>query len=570
MKDHGVRAALDAVLAGAVANSVESDVLDFKVQGRSVPDLLRDLAQAATCFANARGGSLVVGVVDAGSGPAAFAGCSLDPLLTQRAVYELTEPALIVEADLVRVGTADLLVVTVPSSPEVHAVAGRSTERVGTTCQPMSTGRIATLVAERRGDDWSAHDSAVPVAQADRLALAAARAFLERVSDPQRRAYARETDEDLLRRLGVVTADGTLTNAGALLFTGADGREHLAYVHRRTPAGTLVVNEHLSGPLLPDIRRTYDLIGARLDRTPVNLPGGQQLQVADLPEAAVREAVINAVMHRDYRRLGAISVEHTATRLSVTSPGPFVGGVTVDNILTTSSRSRNPHLSGAVRTLGLAETAGAGVDRMYAEMARLGHQPPRFAADLDQVQVALLGGSPNAHLARFVSTLPPDEAEDADTMLVLLSLLTNRTVTAQAMSPLLQKPEVETLVVLDRLASEPVSLLERTRESVRRSAPVYRLREDAVASLGPALTYRRRTPDEYDRKIIGMVVETGEVNARMVKLMLDLDGSPASRVLADLVERGILVKTSEAQRGPSVSYGPGPQFPARAGRRTPR
>jgi ATP-dependent DNA helicase RecG len=97
--------------------------------------------------------------------------------------------------------------------------------------------------------------------------------------------------------------------------------------------------------------------------------------------------------------------------------------------------------------------------------------------------------------------------------------------------------------------------------------PIYRLREDAVAALDPALTYRRRTPDEYDRKIIGLVEEAGEVNARMVKLMLDLDASPASRVLGDLVNRGILTKTSEAERGPSVAYGPGPLFPGRVSRR---
>ncbi|MGI8874003.1 MAG: ATP-binding protein [Egibacteraceae bacterium] len=86
----------------------------------------------------------------------------------------------------------------------------------------------------------------------------------------------------------------------------------------------------------------------------MNLPGGQQLQLADLPEAAVREAIVNGVMHRDYRRRGAVHVDHTATRLVVTSPGPFVSGVTVDNVLTTSSRSRNAALSAAIRMLGLA------------------------------------------------------------------------------------------------------------------------------------------------------------------------------------------------------------------------
>jgi len=145
-------------------------------------------------------------------------------------------------------------------------------------------------------------------------------------------------------------------------------------------------------------------------------------------------------------------------------------------------------------------------------------------------------------------------------MLTVLTLLTRRTVTASLMSPLLQKPEEETSTVLDRLATEPVRLLERTRESARRAHPVYRLREHAVAALGAALAYRRRTADEYDRKIIGLVREAGKVNARMVKLMLDLDTPATSRVLADLVEREILVKTSKSQRGPGVTYGPGPRF----------
>jgi len=563
-----VQAALDAIASGAAARTLETDTLDFKTQGRSIPDTLKDLAEAAACFANARGGTIVVGIADAQPGPTAFVGCSLDQALTQRRIFELTDPRLTVAVDLVRRAGRDLLVVTVPASPDVHAVGGRSTERIGATCEPMSNSRIATLVAERRGDDWSAQDSDLSLAPLDPVAMGLARSMLERSSDPQRRAYARENDADLLRILGLVTSRGTLVNAGALLFTGRLGQaEHLAYVHRRTPAGELLVNEHLSTPLLPSIQRTFDLIEARLDRTPVNLPGGQQLQLADLPEAAVREAVINAVMHRDYRRLGAVQVEHTATRLVVTSPGPFVSGVTVNNVLTTSSRSRNPLLSGAVRTLGLAETAGTGVDRMYAEMARIGHQPPSFIADLGQVRVTLLGGAPNTYVARFVATLPRDEAEDADTMLTLLTLLTRRTLTLELMAPFLQKPEAEVLAVLDRLASEPVGLLERTRESTRRARPVYRLREHVVAALGPALAYRRRTADEYDRKIIGLVREAGEVNARMVKLMLDLDAAPASRVLGDLVERGILVKTSQAQRGPGVTYGPGPAFPKQKRRR---
>jgi len=116
--------------------------------------------------------------------------------------------------------------------------------------------------------------------------------------------------------------------------------------------------------------------------------------------------VVNAVMHRDYRIPDRTVVDHAPTRLAVTSPGAFVTGVTAQNILTTSSRTRNPQLAIAIRTVGLAETAGSGVDRMYAEMARLGHQPPSFDSDQSSVRVTLLGGAPNSHLARFVATFP--------------------------------------------------------------------------------------------------------------------------------------------------------------------
>lgn len=567
--------AVAAVRAGARARDLESDRLEFKTDTtRSAADSIKLLAEAAACLANAQGGHVVVGVSDRTPGPTAFVGTSLSVEAVRQGVFEQTSPGLVVGVEIVPEGAAQLLVITVPVSPTVHAVSGRCTERVGATCQPMSTERIATVISDRRGDDWSAQDSGIPLAHVDQVAIAQARTLLERVPDPARRAYARQPDADLLRSLGVVSERQTLTSAGALLLTSSDN-EQLAYVFRRTPTGALAFNEHLTGPLLPALQRVLDLVDARLERTSVNVGGGQQLQLPDLPEVAVREALVNAVMHRDYRRTGPVVADHSPTRFAVTSPGPFLTGITPQNVLTTSSRTRNPQLAAAIRTLGLAEQAGTGVDRMYAEMARIGHQPPDYTTGPDHVQVALLGGAPNTYLARFTASLPPDEAADADTMLTLLTLLQRRTINASAAAPLMQRSEQEAQGVLERLAADPVSILEPTRETSHRSRPNYRLRGPILADLGPAVTYHRRTPDEYDRKLVGLVQESGQINGRTVQLVLDLDRTAASRVLADLVARGLLVKTSAAQRGPGVTYGPGPQFPAqkrpsrKKGRATP-
>lgn len=80
--------------------------------------------------------------------------------------------------------------------------------------------------------------------------------------------------------------------------------------------------------------------------------------------------------------------------------------------------------------------------------------------------------------------------------------------------------------------------------------------------------YRRRTTDSSDRKNLALLYEAGTLNSRMVKVLLDLDSSRTSRILADLVDRGLLVKTSQSQRGPGVTYGPGPDLPKKG--RTPR
>ncbi len=554
--------ALDAIRAGGSADEQESATLEFKSQGRSARDAEVMLAEAAACLANAAGGSLVVGVRNSDRGPHAIEGCSIRPEVLQRRIFELTDPPLVLAVEAPTIDGQQLLVVTVPSSPDVHQVQGRATERIGNACEPMTARRIAQVVGERRGDDWSASDTQTSVQDVSPRGLEDARRLLSQAPDPARRGFAQERDGDLLRRLGLVSPGGTLTVAGELLFVDRKDRAHdIGYVFRRTVSGELVVNERVRGPMLTAVVRVLELIEARVDRTPVNFPGGQQQQLADLPDTAVREAVVNAVMHRDYRMSGDIHIEHAPTRLAVTSPGPFVSGVTAENVLTTSPRARNTVLANAIRTIGLAEAAGVGVDRMYAAMARVGHQPPVFDADLERVRVTLLGGAPNAHVARFVATLPAEHADAPDTMLVLLTLLNSRTVTASRMAPVLQRPEAETSGVLEQLSAEPVAMIERTRATARHVHGTYRLREHAITALVPAVGYRRRTQDESDRKIIGMLRETGEVNGRMVRLLLDVDGVTASRLLADLVDRQILVKTSKAQRGPGVTYGAGPALP---------
>ena len=563
MRDE-VWAALEVIRSGRPAHELESQTLDFKTVGRSLADTLKDLAEASACFANSDGGTIVVGVKDRPGGQGAFVGQDLDHTQLVARIYELTDPALVVMIEEQEVEGALLSVITVPASPDVHQVRGRATERVGDSCRPMTANRIAAAQADKRGDDWSAKDSGVSLEERSPSAEEAARDMLAAAADPERQSWARLPWPDLCRRLGVAV-DDRLTRAGELLFADSP-RHHAQYVRRAPNAGLLTANEAIGGPGLLAIRRVIELVETRIERTAILTHSGQQLLIGDLPGAAIREVLVNAFMHRDHRDSAMIQVEHAESRLRVTSPGGFPPGVTVDNLLTVSSRCRNLTLAQAIRNLGLAESAGVGVDRMYASMTALGHRPPAFAADESHVEAVLHGGPPNEPITRFVQDLPEHRRGDPDTLLVLTYLLTHRTTDARTMSLLLQKGVDETEAVLMALSAPGDSLIERTAKSARSARGEYRLTGEAVRALGHAVSYRARSGDDSDRKIIAVVQEMGEINGRVVQTMFDVQPATASRMLSDLVDRRVLVKTSTATRGPSVKYGPGERFPAKRSR----
>jgi ATP-dependent DNA helicase RecG len=106
--------------------------------------------------------------------------------------------------------------------------------------------------------------------------------------------------------------------------------------------------------------------------------GLERTEIHEYPAFAVREALVNAVCHRDYRLRGRkIEVRMYADRLEVISPGGLPGFITVDNIVD-EHYSRNPRLVNGLFQWGYIEELGLGIDRMIEDMVSAGHPPPKF------------------------------------------------------------------------------------------------------------------------------------------------------------------------------------------------
>lgn len=556
---------LEDIHAGRVtANDSETSTLDFKQPSKDGDgETRRTLLDAAICLANSKGGTVVLGVADKIAGPAAFIGTTLDAEDVRQYIFQSAQPRLLSDVGVFTFHNTRLLRISIPESTDIHSDSkGRAPHRVGTSCIPMDTTAQVRLQEERAGYDWSARPSESQ--DLDPGALTIARRRLNTSVKSDRRALAALSDPDLIRALGVVDGADHLVRAGAVLL-GSTGCA-VTYMYRETPAGEPQVIERLQGSLLAVYDKVMDLIRVRRRLTPVTLPDGQQLQVEDFPELAVREALTNALIHRDYTLSDPVTIEHSPSVLAITSPGPLVAGVRLDNILTHPSKPRNRTLADATSIVELAEEIGRGVDRMYREMVRSGRPTPSIT-DADQVRVALVGGAPNTNIARYVAQLPQDVRDDTDAMITILRLCQVKTTTAEQMAPLFQRSVDESEVSLRFLASEQVGMLEVTRQSARRTHPTYRFREEPLKLLGTAVPYIRHKADDIERRVIQHLREYDRVSNQTIQNLFNVKSDRANQILKDLRERAIIVKTSEAQRGPSVEYGAGPKFPPKPTRR---
>lgn len=556
---------------GRSAAELEGQTLEFKQDKRLAEDTERDIAEAAVCLANGAGGIIVLGVADRRTGPDALVGTTLTIDRLRQSVYASTQPGLLVEVnELIHRGVR-LLVIRVPEGVDVYADSkGRPYQRIGNQCQPMPVAEATRLREERLGHDWSAEPSGRVAGDVSAATLETVRAVLSALPD-DRRGLVSLSDLDLLRALDLLAGE-RLNRAGALLLLPAEPeRPRLVYQFRPTPGGEPTFSERLEGPLVTAFARVMEVVRTRLNSAPLNLPDGQQIQLQDFPELAVREAIANGLVHRDYRLPGAVAIEHSPAVFAVTSPGPLVAGVTPENILTHPPKPRNRTLANAARKLGFAEEFGRGIDRIYISLIRAGRGLPVIENDPGQVAVRMVGGAPNVHIARYVASLPSVERDDTDALLVLYRLCSTRVVTPQTIAPLLQRSEAEAETILGRLAVDPPAMIERTRATRAGAGPAYKLSGPALAALGPAVAYQVRSISDTDRKVVAHVVEYGKITNRTVQNLFDVTVHPANAIIDDLVRREILIKTSIQQRGPGVEYGPGSKFPhrGRASRRRP-
>ena len=218
----------------------------------------------------------------------------------------------------------------------------------------------------------------------------------------------RQGQETLLLQVGAVVKEmGQLqpTLTGILVF-GQDPQQFcpaftITFLHF---AGTSTARTDSNAPLYLDNREFRGILPAMIDSARATvfeklskqamLDGFVRQDVPEYPEFAYREAIVNAVSHRDYELEGSfIQVRLFADRLEVQSPGGLGGHLTVDN-MAYEQYTRNPHLVRLLEDYGYVEQRGLGVDQMIRTMVANGQEPPVFENRGSSFWVTLKGRPP--------------------------------------------------------------------------------------------------------------------------------------------------------------------------------
>ncbi len=553
--------------AGVPAHDLESETLEFKEEEDDLKKTLSIVADAVVCFANARGGTIVVGIRNrAAPGASSLVGVSakLTVDVLRRAVFELTEPGLSVSVTEIEVDGAGLLALTVPEGAVFYSNArGTATRRVGSDCLPFPPEQQLQAAAARGQIDWSAASAGVGL---EAVSVPEAQRVRRLLGLAGRQELAAADDAKLFRDLRLVATDGSLTRAGLLMVGDEEAIAEAipsygySYQYRSTPGAEATYRARGRRSLLAAVELLLEAVAVRTRVHPITTPGGVQVQIQDYPFEAVRELVVNALIHRDFERVGSVDVEHSPDWLTVTSPGGLVFGVTPDNILTHPSTPRHRLLLETVTALQVAERTGQGIDRTYRELLRSGKPPPSVSDDGLQVRVLVPGGTGNDSFARFVADTEESVAGDVDALLAMSALREKRHMDASDLSTLAQRSLSEAQNVLERLAA--AGLLQPTRRTARKQFPNYVLTGHALASMGRAVSYHHRQSDDVDRKVREHVREYGHITNQTLRRLFNMDIGIARNSLRDLQQRDILRKLDPGRGGRGIRYGPGPRFDA--------
>jgi ATP-dependent DNA helicase RecG len=486
-------------------------------------------------------GHIVFGVADRVRGrAAAIHGASRYNLDTwRRGIFDGVRPHLRVDASELPVpeGTGKLLIVRVPKGEPNTAYGtaqGLFKIRVDKNCMPLDPQAFAKARITSGALDWSGQPAeGITQSDLDLVEIARARNVLRRINPES--DLLKLDDPTFLVAVGAVR-ESKVTHTGLLLFGREDVLsricpQHQVHYVRQVSDTEIARNDSSRFGLLSILERIEQAFTGPANPEQEVPVGLFKLRIPAFPIEVVREAVLNAVTHRDYSDPGEVLIRHTARELVVTSPGGFVSGITPQNILRHEPYSRNRALAEAFEKLRLVERAGIGRRRIFIPSLSYGKRMPRYETDGARVTLRIFDGSFDERMASLVAKWKEQGRDiDLDGLLILSYLRERAFIDTRSASTLLQLPMDDARTVLDRFAQTTSGFLERRGKA--KSVTYHLTKVVASDLLGKAAYTETKGVDSvrYPEMVRAFLRDHDSMTPKQCRELLRLGESATARV----------------------------------------
>ena len=347
---------------------MESDSTELKAM------VTGDIAKEIVAFANTHGGTLYVGVEDNGE----ILGVSNPDETIQQIgnmVRDAIKPDVTIFVRYKALTEGDKSIVSAEvqrgsDRPYYLAKKGLRPEgvyvRQGTSSAPASESAIRKMIKETDGDSFEAMRSM----EQELTFMAAEAEFAERelaFGEIQRKSLGLISRDDIYTHLALLLSDQCPHTVKAATFEGTD---QSVFKDRR----------EFSGSLLQQLNEVYAYIDLR-NGIRATFEGLRRIDSFDYPKAAVREALLNSLVHRDYSFSASTLIGVYADRIEFISIGGLLPGVSLNDVMMGLSVCRNPKLANVFYRLELLEAYGTGMRKIMNAYTDSGKTPALEVTD---------------------------------------------------------------------------------------------------------------------------------------------------------------------------------------------
>jgi len=524
---------------------------EFKSDLKKLND--NDLIDAIVGMTNTDGGCLYLGVEDNGDITGVHRQHA-DEIGVVALIANKTVPSVATRAEIITEQNVDILKIEIPMSRTIVATSDgkilRRRLKVDGTPEnvPMYPFEINTRLSELSLLDFSAQT--IAGATIDDL-------------DPNERIRLRNiikmrkgdksllelNDEELDKALRLIKEEnGELvpTVTGLLLIGKEEKIEELIPTAKssfQVLEGTQVrINEQFSKPLLATFEIFENYMKAWNPEREMEY-GLFRIPIPEFSDAAFREGLVNAFCHRDYSILQMVRLAIEDEGMTISSPGGFIEGVNLTNLLTVEPHGRNQALADALKRIGLAERTGRGIDRIYEGSIIYGRPLPDYSESTERyVKLFIQRAEPDLSFAKMISNEENRMGRSLpiNSLLILSVLQNQRRVTLQELSDSIYISESRTKANVEKLIES--GLVEAIGNGKTRtyllSAKVYKEQDNVVG-------YVRQTGIDslkYEELVMKLAKQqNGHVTRDNVSELLNISSSQAYRLLKRLADKKMLV-----------------------------